>query len=117
MQAETANEIWWGLIQRANEILEVKRAGYSPGDDALQNLRAAETVGVTPIHGVLVRMLDKMTRVGNLVGTDNIETVFANELPDLINYTAILAALLAEKNAEMMQDLRARGGHLMGKVK
>ena len=107
MKADKANALAIGLFTIAFEILQNKRADYSGDTDALKNLRSSEAVGVHPVRGVLTRMLDKMSRVSNLVDAEAkvADKLAENEFPDIVNYTTIIAALISEEDKAVEQTL------------
>ena len=77
---------WVGRMQ---ELLIVKNKDYGVSHDPLANLRSVEMSGITIDHGIVVRMLDKMSRLcsfyekGYLAVRD--ETI-NDTLMDLCNY-------------------------------
>jgi hypothetical protein len=83
-----------GTYELGLAIIAKKNADYSSGDDPFRNFRSAEVVGISPDRAILVRMLDKMARLGNLLEKDPdvISESFEDTCLDLINYTAILKA-------------------------
>lgn len=70
-----------------------KSADYSGNEDNMKNFRiAAQIAKVKMSQGILTRLTDKVTRIGNLINsparvTD--ESIF-DTCQDLINYAAIL---------------------------
>lgn len=78
------------------EITKRKNADYANNSDAFANFRGASLVGLTPAQGILVRMTDKLTRVGNLLTKEaqvKDESIL-DSLKDLSNYSLILALYL-----------------------
>lgn len=78
-------------------IATKKNADYSPGADPFRNFRNSEVIGVDPERAILVRVTDKITRIGNLIGrTDGpvvTDETINDTIEDAINYLAILKAL------------------------
>lgn len=78
------------------EISRQKNSDYAGGDDAFKNFRASEAFGVPVPMAIMVRMSDKMARIGNLlrqkakVKDERIE----DTLSDLANYAMILKVFL-----------------------
>lgn len=60
--------------------------------DPFRNFRGSTVVGVSPDRAILVRMMDKMSRVGNLLSQENAvkDESISDTLKDIINYSAIL---------------------------
>ena len=81
-------------------IVEKKNHDYAGDTDAFKNFRYSTLVGVSEDRAILVRMTDKLARISNLLDKDPMvagESI-TDTLLDLINYTAILKALMEEKN-------------------
>lgn len=89
------------------EIMKRKNADYTAdpvGDgDPFANFRLSEVVGVDPMQGLLVRVLDKIQRIkcyvqhGGLSVSD--ETVF-DAISDIRNYMVLLAGMVVERHRE-----------------
>lgn len=77
-------------------LIEKKNADYAKSDDFFRNFRSASIVGLNPDRAMLVRILDKIARVSNLL--DNQAQVgdeaITDTVLDAINYLAILKAYL-----------------------
>lgn len=75
-------------------LIEVKNKDYANSADPFRNFRSASIVGLEPDRAILVRVLDKIARVSNLL--DNEAAVSSERLEDTlldcINYVAILKA-------------------------
>lgn len=80
------------------EIAKIKNADYANEDDAFKNFKGVELVGVDARRGILVRIVDKISRISNLL--DRKEKVkdekIEDTIKDLINYANILLALIIE---------------------
>lgn len=83
------------------KIMSAKAADYSGGKDCNKNIMACERMGLCDAEtGVLIRMLDKMQRISNLVHTAaqvKDESVL-DTIIDLRNYAAILYHIIQDKN-------------------
>lgn len=82
------------LAQIGLAIAKNKNADYAGNGDPFANFRTSESVGVSVPRGILVRMMDKLSRVSNLITRP---PAVANEslmdtCIDLSNYALILAA-------------------------
>lgn len=81
------------------EISRKKNTDYTGTDDPFKNFRGAEFVGVSIERGILVRIMDKISRTSALL--DNKAMVkdesIDDTLADLCNYSAILKAYLESK--------------------
>ena len=77
------------------EILAKKGHDYSGTEDAFKNFNNATIVGVTAEQGVMVRMIDKVSRLSQLLTSQAKvkDERFEDTCQDLINYTLILSAI------------------------
>jgi hypothetical protein len=75
-------------------IIEKKNADYATVADPFKNFRSADVAGVGVERAILVRILDKLSRVSNCLDKDPavIEETVADTLLDMMNYAAILKA-------------------------
>jgi len=81
------------------ELVAKKNADYANSGDPFLNFRNSEVVGVSIAQGILVRTMDKITRISNLVarprGTQAVKDErLTDSILDAINYLAILKAHL-----------------------
>lgn len=79
-------------------ILERKGSDYATNEDAFKNFKNSEMVGVPATKGVIIRMMDKMSRIANLIDNDPkvVDERFEDTIMDLINYAIILSAMKHE---------------------
>ncbi len=81
-------------------IMKKKRFDYSGTVDPFKNLRDASFVGVNPLQGVMVRIMDKFARIRSYIeeGTLKVNDESVRDtLVDVLNYTCILAAMIEEE--------------------
>jgi len=88
-----------------------KNHDYSGVTDPYENFRTAELVGVEVQKAILVRALDKISRMGHLLDDEAhvTEESFTDTGQDLIGYIALLLALREQLKAEAArrQEMRA----------
>ena len=76
--------------------MQKKNADYAGNSNPYANFLNSKVVGVSPQKGILVRLMDKMSRIGNLIEGKNPmvkdETV-DDTIDDAINYLVILKSL------------------------
>ena len=87
------------MIDTANSIVLAKRHDYSGANDPFGNFRKSSLFGVAPWRGVLVRLTDKLSRievVTNAGGGALVNESLWDTFADVVNYTCILAGLVAE---------------------
>ena len=80
-------------------ILQKKNADYASGDDPFQNFRMSKIAGISPEQAILVRTLDKMARISNVMRkgeTAVLDEKLEDTINDAINYLAILKAYLSD---------------------
>ncbi len=89
-------------------LMQKKNTDYAGGTPSIfGNLDACETLGLcTTENGILIRMLDKQTRIANVLkaGQSAItdETIIDN-LIDIINYSVLLAAKMTHRQLQTMK--------------
>ena len=83
-------------------IMKAKSADYAGDINPFKNFDSVETIcNISSENGILVRMCDKMTRIGNLINKDAKvkDESIEDTLLDLANYSYILLARIkARKN-------------------
>jgi len=93
-----------GLCEEERAIMERKASDYATEDDCNKNLKACEAFGVASAEqGVLVRVSDKLCRLGNLMvrrQEARVEESVKDTIMDIRNYMAILYHLWLEKNSK-----------------
>ena len=64
--------------------------------DPYKNFRGSEFVGVPPDRAILVRLMDKISRVSNLLSQEAAvkDEAIEDTLVDIINYSAILKSYI-----------------------
>lgn len=88
-------------FQKCFELIKKKNADYCgiETQDPYINIKNSITVGVSPEQGVMVRMMDKISRTYNLLNQNaEVENeAIEDTLNDLINYAAILKSYIKRK--------------------
>ena len=97
------------LFADALATMILKNQDYSGSNDGIKSMKnfrlAEEVVGIKMTQGILVRITDKIARIGNLLRTNAFvkdETIH-DTIQDAINYLAIL------NYAIMIEDLERQG--------
>lgn len=83
------------------ELIKIKNSDYADVEnDAFKNFRSAEIVGVNYKRAILVRVLDKLSRISNLLDKTNqvSDETIGDTLVDACNYLAILKASIEDEN-------------------
>lgn len=108
MTNEEALEHQEGMFASALEIMKRKRHDYSGLEDPFRNLRDAAFMGVDPLKGVMVRIMDKFARVRSFIEQGELQVndeAIKDTLVDVLNYTCILAAMIEERSKGNEEDL------------
>lgn len=81
------------------ELIERKNHDYAGVDNPFKNFESASIVGIPVERAILVRVLDKLSRVSNLLGSQASvkDEAIEDTLLDAINYLAILKAYLDDQ--------------------
>lgn len=97
-QGEFIKEIEKTFID-ALEIVKKKNNDYATEANPFKNFDGAVLVGVSREKACMVRMMDKVTRMSNLLEKEPsvMDESFDDTANDLINYTAILKILRRTK--------------------
>lgn len=94
----------YSMSQNALDALQLvikKTQDYATIDDPYRNFRMSESVGVSIEKGILVRMCDKLSRIGNLVEKNDPSVKnesIEDTLIDIMNYANIMLCYIQQKN-------------------
>ncbi len=98
MTRKDLEQFIWDVFDEARLLAKDKNADYASEEDGLKNFRGSLIINVPMEKAVLVRILDKITRIGNLLDRPNVvkgETI-NDSILDAINYLAILKAIVED---------------------
>jgi len=114
---ETLIESTENLFSQALEVMKKKNADYAGDARSMKNFEiSAMVANVKMSQGILTRMTDKITRIGNLLIREaevKDETIL-DTIQDLINYAAILHyAVQIEKEKEFIKEWRNHNGKII----
>lgn len=87
------------MTKEARILLKKKNKDYGGATEPYKNFRAVDFLGVHPGVAILVRMVDKISRVNTYIKNDCVGLYTDHEgvydsLIDIINYSVLLAGLL-----------------------
>lgn len=91
------------ILDNVMQTLEKKNADYAGNEDPFKNFRNSIVVGVDPRKAILVRVMDKISRVSNLIdkgietGEVKDESIYDTQ-QDIIGYMAILSVMTKKIN-------------------
>jgi hypothetical protein len=99
------------LFEACHKIAIKKGNDYARGDDPFANFRTAEAIGVKPIKGILIRMMDKIQRLNNYGVVGKLDNESAEDaVMDIINYASLIGGLICEKEGkELPTNATLRG--------
>lgn len=84
-------------------LIDIKNADYAKDSDPFSNFRTAEMMGLSPEDGILLRFLDKVSRLTNVY--KNKETAVSDEriedtILDAMNYLNIFLCYRQNSKSE-----------------
>jgi hypothetical protein len=86
------------LFKKSDEISLIKSKSYSNiADDPFKNVKMATLIHVKPAKGILIRLLDKISRIDTYVdgnGVDLVDEKLEDCVIDAINYLTMIYALI-----------------------
>jgi hypothetical protein len=87
------------LCKQALGLMKLKNQDYAHGEDPFRNFRTSTVVGIEPERGILIRLLDKLTRAGNLIDKDPEvkDEKMEDTILDILNYTILFYAVNNER--------------------
>lgn len=87
------------LHTKWEEIMIAKNSDYSSENDVFKNFNGSELIWVSAEQAILVRMMDKMTRIWNLLTKEAAvkDESIQDTLLDLSNYAILLSIMISEK--------------------
>lgn len=90
------------------DILVKKNSDYSGiAGDVFANFRNAKMLNLKPEKAILVRLMDKMSRLNTFIDRENFlvnEESFQDTVVDAVNYLVILSAMVSENKESDSQD-------------
>lgn len=96
------------LFAAALETMKKKNQDYAGDASSMRNFElGADIAGISMSKGILVRLMDKMTRIGNLMDNDPAvedESVY-DTIQDAVNYSAILLHALNIEAEKRVKEL------------
>ena len=105
MKPETLFKLHEQTCKKTLDIMRAKNSDYCGGEntvDALANFKTAESLGLHPVTGLLLRMQDKLMRIKSFVNDGKLsvsgESV-DDACEDLVNYAILAKALFIEERS------------------
>lgn len=84
------------------ELVRIKNKDYGAESNPFKNFESAKLIGLDVKDAILVRTLDKLSRIGNLLHTEAAvkDETIEDTIVDAINYLAILKARIEFENSQ-----------------
>lgn len=84
------------------EIIKIKNKDYANSSNPFKNFESSEIIGLSPDRAILVRILDKISRISNLMDkeADVKDESMDDTIIDCINYLAIIKAYRKSKELD-----------------
>jgi hypothetical protein len=91
------SEVFYNLCDGLKSMHQRKAADYGNGRDPLGNFEQARDWGLTPFHGVMIRIGDKIARLQSFLAKGNLMNESVHDtLRDLAAY-ALLADVILQR--------------------
>jgi len=91
-----------GTTTKLEKTLKDKSHDYtSANEDALSNFRSAKIIGVDPMKGLLIRVMDKISRIRTFIEKGRLKVTDESAIDavdDIIGYMILLKGLMLEKS-------------------
>ncbi len=88
------------ICHDAKDLMVLKNQDYSGAtDDPFGNFRASHVVGIDPVAGIMLRCLDKFSRLKSFIATGNLvvkDEPVQDIFRDVINYMILAAGMVEE---------------------
>ncbi len=90
------------------ETIKVKNQDYSQKSNPFSNFESAGIVGVDPKRAILVRILDKLSRISILLDKEPsvVNESIIDSIDDDIAYLALLKAKIEDENKDKTQNIK-----------
>lgn len=107
MKPETLFKLHESTCKKTLDIMRAKNSDYCGGEntvDALANFKTAESLGLHPVTGLLLRMQDKLMRIKSFVNDGELKVdgeSVDDACEDLVNYAILAKALFLEERGNL----------------
>lgn len=84
-------------------IMKQKNSDYTGGEksqDPFANFRASSVLGVHPVKGILIRIIDKIQRINSFANDGELKVSgesVDDACEDIVNYAILIKAILTEQ--------------------
>jgi hypothetical protein len=94
------------LLKELGDLHDRKAHDYAPGEDRFANFRQCESLGIPAYEGAVIRMLDKVSRITNLINRAKqgeraaVDESLTDTLKDLAAYALITIELREQEQSD-----------------
>tara|TARA_R110000772_G_scaffold46106_3_gene105336 strand:+ start:950 stop:1291 length:342 start_codon:yes stop_codon:yes gene_type:complete len=107
MTTEELLQLHKNTCETCRDIMKQKNSDYTGGEkstDPFANFNAASVLGIDPVQGLLLRVIDKIQRIRSF--TNDKELKVPNEsvedaCDDIVNYAILAKAMLMEQRSRI----------------
>lgn len=105
MNSKELLELHDDTCRECKEIMRTKNSDYTGGKDATDpfaNFKSSTVIGIHPVHGLLMRVLDKIQRIRSFVNDRELqvpEESVEDACNDIVNYAILAKAMLREQRS------------------
>ena len=109
MNIEQLEKLHKETSQKCLEIMLKKNSDYTGGEkseDIFANFRTSEVLGVNPVIGIMLRVMDKIQRIRSFTEDGQLkvqEESVDDACEDVVNYMILAKAMLKEQRQKWKQ--------------
>lgn len=109
MKPETLFRLHEETCKKTLDIMRAKNSDYCGGEntvDSLANFKTAQSLGLHPVTGLLLRMQDKLMRIKSFVNDGKLKVAgesVDDACEDLVNYAILAKALFIEEREDLCE--------------
>ena len=103
MNSKELLELHDDTCRECKDIMRTKNSDYTGGKDATDpfaNFKSSTVIGIHPVHGLLMRVLDKIQRIRSFVNDRELQVPdesVEDACNDIVNYAILAKAMLREE--------------------
>lgn len=89
-------------FKKGHELVKIKNSDYAGAENPFRNFEFAQLAGMDVDRAILLRVIDKIARISNLLGKEDVavkDESIQDTCLDIINYIAIMMAHMDSKKA------------------
>ena len=109
MKPETLFRLHEDTCKKTLNIMRAKNSDYCGGEntvDALANFKTAQSLGLHPVTGLLLRMQDKLMRIKSFINDGELKVAgesVDDACEDLVNYAILAKALFLVERQDLCE--------------